>query len=86
MAGPIHVQVHNEVHSRSKGNDTLGEVHRRVYTGICTRQGDCCVANLPKRKREGTSEANVSLPRMCRIMGSLPGFHCRRSSASTNFA
>ena len=43
--------------SRSKDNHMLGVVHRKVYTGRRTRQGDCCVGDLPMRKREGRSKS-----------------------------
>ena len=61
VAGPMYVQVHIMKFtfrgSRSKDNDTLGVVHRKVYTGRRTRQGDCCAGDLPMRKREGRSKS-----------------------------
>ena len=61
MASPMYVQVHVMKFtfrgSKSKDNDTLGVVYRKVYIGKRTRHGDCCVGDLPMRKREGRSKS-----------------------------
>ena len=61
VASPTYVQVHVMKFtfrgSRSKDNDMLGVVHRKVYTGRRTRPGDCCVGHLPMRKREGNTKS-----------------------------
>src|SRR5258708_3940574 len=53
---PAHVMRFTFRGSRSKDNDTRRRSTRGVKAGRRTRQGDCCVTNLPKRKREGKSE------------------------------
>jgi len=61
VAGPMNVRKNVMKFtfrgSRSKDNDTLGVVHRKVYTGRRTRPGDCCVGDLPMRKREGKTKS-----------------------------
>ena len=61
MAGPMYVQVHvmkfTFKGSRSKDNNMLGVVYRKVYIGKHTHHGDCCIGDLPMCKRERRSKS-----------------------------
>ena len=43
--------------SRSKDNNTLDVVHRKVYIGRHTQFGDSCIGHLPMRKSEGNTKS-----------------------------